>query len=507
MARRNVVVYDNYQRGEFGVIGAWKAPEGSFTANNMLVYRTGELGVRAGMVERTPAGVPVGVVVGYGNTPVPTKDAWFAIGNNMYTFDTLAGNNLLTATGSTAGTATTVFDSANIGTDVYVTAKGKTNSYRLRVNTGAGVPAAISTLTGSPSGRTIESYGDRLVIGDITGSLENRMRFSDPLDYFSWPALNFIDIGDGWLITGLRAQRQHLVITKQTGFYILTGVPGVNPVLRKISNDFGPLGALESIVGYNDVLYNWPIFGTQPAQFTGAKQHRLLHLSNHILASGAGDVFPPRNGVAPLTDTTYGAVYLDSTSNKTITDINGAHTYHTFGVNISGFSARYGGSGGLVPTTDGGSAGTSAKFYVWDTRLDRPGIEGSTHDRAGDASSTAVSGNVTFPEWWAESGAEVRVRAVVVDFRKWNTGASNNNHFDLRVDMLRRYNNTSPVASNTVSFDESPASSSSSGTIDRRIFGFGEQGIGNGFQVVMSDCRGIAIQRIEVVIDSEPVRV
>ncbi len=501
---RNVVVFDKFA-GEYGDREPWDAPPHSFHALNMIVYKSGELGVRAGMKERTPSGVATGVVLGFGNTPVPTRDAWFAIGNTVYTFDMLVGNNLLTATGSMAGAATTVFDSVQVGTDIYLTAKGKTNSYKLQVNSGVGT-AVLTTMTGSPSGRTITSLGARMVIGDITGSLENRIRFSDALDYNSWPSANFIDIGDGWLITGLYPQRQHLVISKQVGFYVLTGVPGVNPVLRKVSNDFGPLGSHEGAMGSGDVLYNWPIFGHFPADFNGTRNQKLRHLNTHISTSGTGDVFPPTNGVTPIVDYTDGAIFVEKTTNKAIAYLNNVHTYHTFGQNISGFVSKDPGTGGLVTFCDGGGASSTAKFWIWDVGLDRPGFEGDTHARAGDGSSTPVSGSVTFPEYWDRSADEFYVKAVIVDFRKWNTGGASNNHFDLSVDTLRTYQ-AGTVASNTVSFDEAVASSSASGTIARRIFGFGEQGVGNGFQLNFTNVKGIAFQRIEVVLDTRPARV
>lgn len=503
---RKVVVFDKFTGGEFGKMSGLNSPPNSFHASNMLVYSTGQIGVRAGIKEKTPSGVPVGIILGFGNTPVPTKDAWFTIGNTVYTFDMLNGNNLLTATGSTAGTATTIFDSTVLNTDVYITAKGKTNSYMVTVNTGAGVPAAVSTLTGSPSGRAITVYGQQLIIGDITGSLAYNIRYSAASNFNSWPAANFEPIGDGWFINGLHAQRQHLVVTKQNGFYVLTGVPGDNLVIRKVSNDFGPLGSAESTIGLNDLMYTYPIFGTQPGSFNGSRANRMFHLANHFSFSGTGDVFPPTNGVTALTDTNHGAVWLEKTTNKMIALINGVYSYHTFGVNISGFTSKYGGTGGLVVTTDGGSAGTSGKFYVWDSRLDRPGIEGQVHDRAGDASATPVTGTLQLPEYWERGGEEFYVKTVLVEFTKWNTGGNANNHFDLVVTAKGTYQG-GDATSNTVSFDESPASSSASGTQARRIFGFGEQQVGNGFQLDFTNIRGIAFDKIEVILETRPARV
>lgn len=503
---RKIVVFDRFV-GEAGKRNLWNAPSDTFNAVNMWRYQTGELGPRPGLRQMTPAGAATGIVRGFGCSSVPNKDVWFAIGNSVYSFDGSTAASLRTASGSTTGaSATSVFDYAPVGTAIYMTAKSMTNSYKVEFNTGAGVAPAVTTLTGSPAGRTICSYGDRLVIGDVAVGNENRLRFCDALNYNSWPSANFIDVSDGWLITGLYSQRQHLLITKQNGFYVLTGVPGVNPVLRKVSSDFGPLGALEATLAQDDVLYNWPIFGHQPARMNGSRQVREFALADHIPNSGAGDVFPPQNGVSPITDNMTGAVYLDKTTNKMVAYYNNGWSYHTFGSNISGFTAKFGGTFGNLWLCDGGGASASPKFYTMDLHLDRPGFESDGAARAGDDSATQVAGSVNFQEFWDKSGEEFFVKAVVVDFRSWNTGGSSTNHFDLTVDAMRTYQD-STVSSTTRSFDQAGSSSSTSGTIQRRIFGFGEQGVGNGFALRLANIRGVALHRIEVILDTKPARI
>jgi hypothetical protein len=497
---RNTVVFDNFQGGEFGSIRDWKAQRNMFTGQNMLVNRAGELMVRPGLVNRTPAGVGVGIVQGFGSVGVPTQDAWYVQGSTVRTFDILSGNNLEVASGSLSGTPTSVVSSVTVTNVTYLTALGLTTSYVLST-----VPATptLTALTGAPAGRCITSYGDRLIIGDVETSLDNRIRFSDALNPNSWPAANFIDIGDGWGIRGMTPQRQHLVIAKQTGFYVLTGVPGVNPVLRKITDRSGPVTPNDMALMKNDLVGYLAIDAPQPGLFDGSRAKELFHLDNQV-TQYSSETLPIAHGVAnPHERHKDGLIVIDNTE-KAMFLRNGVWTYHTFGVPVSGLIST---NQGRLYLCDGGAAGTAPKFYIWNHWAETPGLTTGDQMMPGDDSTTALSGNVTFPEWWAENAAEVRVRAVIVDFRKWQNGASNNNHFDLRVDMLRRYNNTSPVASNTVSFDESPLSSSTTGTLDRRVFGFGEQGMGNGFQLVFSDVRGMAIQRVEVVIDTEPVRV
>jgi hypothetical protein len=498
---RSVVVYDDFKGGEFGNLGAWKANRNMFTAQNILVNMQGELMVRPGLANRTPAGVAAGTVQGFGGVGVPTADAWYVQGNTVRVFDILSGNNLDTATGTLSGTPTSPvasFVSTNV---TYLTALGLTTSYVL--NTVPATPT-LTALTGAPAGRAICVYGDRWIIGDIESSLDQRIRFSDAANPNSWPAANFIDVGDGWGIRALRPQRQHLVIAKQTGFYNLTGVPGVNPVIRKISETHGPYKPLDMITSPDDMVYWWPGGTTQPGVYNGSQARLFKYLDNQLVESGAGETIPANTGVARADHRFVSGTVMVDDNSKCILSRDGIWTYHTFGVATSGFIAQ---DSGRLLICDGGAPAVAPKFYIWNHWADTPGIVGGDQMMPGDDSTTALSGNVTFPEWWAENAGEVRVRDVIVDFRSWNNGAANNLHFDLRVDSLRRYDGSSPQASNTVSWDDSPGNSSSTGTIRRRIFGFGEQGVGNGFQLVFSDMRGIAIQRVEVVLDTATVRV
>lgn len=498
---RKLLLFDSFKGGEFGQLGAWNAPKDSFTANNMLVNQLGELMVRPGLIKRNPSGLANGVVHGFGNTPVPLNDLWFIQGTAVRTFGS-DGTNLKTSATALAETPSQPVDWKTDTTSIVI-ASALDKLYRISPQGGVTLPT-VAGLTGSPGASTVEVYGDRVMAGNIDGSFPYRLRFSDAANPNSWPAANFIDIGDGFGITGLYSQRQHLLLAKQSSFHVLTGVPGVNDVLRKVAAANGPLHPLHARMTLDRLWYQH-LFAAHPSTFNGSLATELFPLdyTNSLPNQGGAGAFPLSHGLASINVRSDGAVFVSDAGDRAALFLNGVWTFHTFGVGVSGYVAS---NGQNVYLCDGAAAGATPNFYVWDPVMATPGIEGGGQSRAGDDTSTALAGSVTFPEWWATDGAEVFVRAVIVDFRKFNTGSATTNHFDLTVDALRRYQAGAAQPSSTVSFDEAAAASSASGTLERRVFGFGEQGRGNGLQIAFAACRGIAIQRIEVVLDSEPAR-
>ena len=500
---RSTVTYADFSGGEFGRFGSAKAPKNSFTATNMIVTADGALCVRPGLVKRNPSGLASGVVHGFGNTPVPLNDIWFVQGTAVRTFSS-AGDNLKTSGTTLAETPSRPVDWKTDGSTILL-ASPEDKVYRITPQGGVTVPT-VAGLTGSPGGGCIEIYGDRIVVGDIDGSLDYRLRFSDAADPNSWPSANFVDVGDNYYLSGLYSQRQHLLITKQNQMYILTGTLGSSMVLRKVYTGNGPLSPLQARMGQRDLMWYQHIFAKHPSTFNGSIATELRHMeyTTDDPNSGGASEFPPGHGLATVNYRTDGAVFISDTGDKAAVFVNGAWTNHTFGVGVSGYVAS---NGQYIYLCDGGAAGAAPNFYAWDPTLDTPGIEGGSQSRAGDDSSTALSGAVSFPEHWAKDGDEFYVRAVVVDFVKYNTGSATNNHFDLVVNSMRRYQAGAAQASNTVSFDEAASSSSATGTEARQIFGFGEQGMGNGYQLVFTACKGIKIRRVEVILESQPVRV
>lgn len=497
---RQTVVYDDFSGGEWGAIGGRKAKQNMFGATNMLVYETGELGVRPGMVDRTPSsGLSNGVVHGFGTIGVPTRDAWFIQGTTVRYMNLLAGTFGGNFSGSLAEIPSMPVDIVGATNKTIISSEADKLYY---LDTTQATPL-VSALTGSPGAMACTIYGDRVMAGDIDGSNEWRLRFSDAANRNSWPAANFIDVGDEWGIKALFPQRQHLVVVKQNTWWVLTGVPGVNPVLRNIANEAGPYHPLHAAQGPRDLIGALPGDLTYPILFDGTNYKAMRYLDD-FLTAGRGTGFPASHGVQGLNAESQGLYFAQQSGNRMIAWHNGVWTYHTFDVNISGYMGKF--DKGRIAFCDGGGVAQTPKFYVWTPNINTPGFATGDQNRPGDGSNALLTANVSFPEWWTPDGSEVAVRSVIVDFRTWNTGASNTNHFDLKVEAKNLYESTGTRDSNTVSFDQAQASSSTSGTEQRRIFGFGEQGIGSGFQLHFTNVRGIAFKRITVVLDRTPVR-
>lgn len=500
MAKKTIVLED-FSGGDHGTLGAWKSPPGTFSATNMFVTRKGELCVRPGLIKINPSGLANGVVHGFGMTPVGDNDVWFVQGTAVRTFSATSANNLKTSATALAETPTAPLDAIFSGSTVYL-ASLTDKLYALTPQTGATLPT-VAALTGSPGAATIELYGDRLVVGRIDGSFGYRLRYSDAADFNSWPAANFIDVGDDFGIAKLFTQRNHLVIMKPRSLHVLTGTLGSSPVLRDVAKINGPSDHLHAAIMYPGNIWYGGLGTNYPTDFNGTMANQLQYLEK-LTTFDQFNGFPPTHGVAVHRGQDNHVFFVDGTGNKGVMNQFGIWTYHEFGVDVTGYTTPSMPTDGIILFCDGGAAGATPNFYALNTVDDTPGLEsgGGGFMRAGDDSSTALSGSVTFPEYFSPTGEEMYVRSVVVDFRSWNTGSATNNHFDLTVDMLRRYDGTSPTSSSTVSFDQAAATSSTSGTIQRRVYGFGEQGRGSGFQLRFAACKGIAIQRIIVEVES-----
>lgn len=507
---RRVEVFPTFEGGELGR-RSFESPRraGQFVANNMLVNFRGHLVCRPGLKNMTPSGVGNGVVQGFGLTAVPSRDAWFVQGTTLHLFST-AGTNYITATGTFGTTPVYCLDWVELGTQIYMPNVGD-GTYVLNP---VATTATLTKLTGSPGGRAITAYNDRIVVGSVN-TPDNKIRWNGLTagvsDFNAWPAANFINVGDPWVLTALDWQRTHLLIAKQNQWHVLTGQFGAdgdfsNLAVRKLSSSVGPLGPLECSLDDKDIAWYQGLPDVFPSNFDGTypTKHRDI---NYSARTGNSDAIPLQVGVVPINNEGQGALFIDI-DGKAALYMHGVWTTHTFGVPVTGLAASgQGPNGGSARPfiCDGGGVSTPPKFYAFDLTLDTPGIEGDQFRRVGDDSSTALNGSVTFPEWWASDLAEVQVRSIIVDFSAYNNGAANTDHFDLTLQVLRRYE-SGDLSSSTLSFDSAPSNFSASGTRQRKIFGFNDAGLGNGFSMQFTNVRGIEIERIEVVLEDHPVR-
>lgn len=381
----------------------------------------------------------------------------------------------------------------------------------------------VTKFTG-PGGAAIAVYGDRLVIGNTgTGSDQNTIRYSAAADYTSWPTANSIKVGaDSSPITCLYVQNGNLLVGKTEGWFIITGTIGVNENLRQLNQYAAPSNQSFGDITNHDTLAYFGGFGEYPYRFNGsyATPYTEFAIQAVVGATSAAALLREEDSFL-----LHGS-FFDDVIQRIWLYHRGAWTRHTIPDTVFGLASfdsiricpdvfsvgalssdpRPNGSIITVLVQDTGNA---PDVYRYTVGSDRPGFETDTlFQRAGDDAATAVAGNFSLPEWWADEGSEILVRGVTVDFRVWNTGSSDTNHFDIQVDNFSPYNSDAPASSTILDWDElgTLTTAGVDGEVKRHIFSFGDQGVGNGFQLHFTNMRGIAIRRVQVLIDSQPVR-
>lgn len=544
---RRIIEYKDFTGGEWGEREPWLAEKNQFTGTNVLVYRTGEIGPRPGIRNFTPVGTTTFAChifdINGRLAIIRDNGAAARIESCLYGL----GGNLFTHTGTFGADNPGSIDIFQHGNTWYI--QGGTSVYKF-----SGSGPTLTTLATGVQANFITLHGERLVVGNLgtSGSSPGSIRYSDPPvtgEFTSWPAGNLIIVGDSRSsVNELYEQRGNLIIVKGEGTFSLSGVPGVNETLRRIfhSIGFGGQDNRETIWGLN---YS----GKFPSAFNGASEVRWdnvgLFTANGSLSSGfdsvgtvnyfdgteeGGVCFLMEGSQNPLADTRpralirHRGVWTKHVFNniQITTTLNGTpgSKFHTAsvgempkdpGITAIGdpdypFYENIRQRGFIVMATNSGSSSNNLTLYEFPVGLDRPGCEIPTstdldlynYERAGDDSSQQVAGEFSLREEHFVDGTEVRVRGLVVDFRKWNTGGSLTNHFDVSVDTLRPWEGTAPVSSGTLSFDEAGSSASTAGTLQRKYFSIGDSVQGGGFQVHFENIRGVAIQRVQVIVDT-----
>jgi hypothetical protein len=524
---REIIAYTSFAGGEFGTKSGFQAPPHSFSGKNMIVYENGALGPRGGLVDLAPTGTVAGVVKGFGWQDTTGKDVWYAQGTAIRRFSGSAtGSAVVTYTGAMSTTPVTfaLDEWYDAGSITYVTNFDAGQTYQLNHLTDT-----LTTLTGAPGGRCMFLHNDLMFVAATGTGLGagNRLRYSASGNYNSWPAGNFLDVGDGWQIVKVWLQRTSVLIVKQDGsWWRLTGTPaqsasgalgtvtlrrvyggGSQPPVAQVS------GPQETFAGYeleNGNIMYIPSSRDYPAVFTGATttHHKWLNWLNRTNTLDTSSIFPPTmtmrkwnfyDEVAVLSGIT-----ATGATNRFMLYHESAWTFHTFEKNV-GWLATAGRDRAYF--TDGGAVAVAPKFYVLKSYLNRPGKVGGTFDESpGDASATAFDAFFTLPIWTAPSNSEVIVRAIDIDIQKFNPNGGQTNHFDLAVTAIRLYDSGSSVASATRTFDEASSSGSDAGVRHRVRLTFGDQGLGAGFQLAFTNIRGVAFERITVFGDVLPAR-
>jgi hypothetical protein len=505
---KQIVTWRDFKGGEYGTLHGLDAPPNSFTGRNVVVFRDGSIGPRCGLRDVTPTGQSNGVIHAMGYTGIPGNETWYAQGTSVYQFGSARSSAYTGSFGGTPSKASAVFDNR------YVLVDG-VGAYKLdHVN------KTVTSLT-SPAGRAIAAFGSRVFIANQSG-LPNRVRYSKDADDTTWTVgagtgdPGSFDVGlsapiPAEEIRGLYPFRDFLLIVKANGeLWVLTtnGDPTTTGTLRRVSTRQSGGAVFNSYRGamiYGNEFWSIGLNSTAPHTYTGGRLRSLPHLGSEIGETGAWatslpqtDDNPPNFAIVGLSQDSVFAV----SANKGLLRRNNAWTKHEYGVTVVGYAADA--TLGAVILTDGGGASAKPNFYFLNTASERPPIK-SGAESVGDASDTAPSCDLTLPVWRDGEGRRVMVKHVFVTFRKYATGVSATNHFDLTVRAEYGLDNSGDAASATQSFDEAASSGSSSGVRAQQRFGFGDQSYAESFQLEFTNLRGVAIDKVVAVLETEPL--
>lgn len=489
-----IVRYDEFSGGEFGAIDPGKAPAHTFHAKNMLVYRNGQIGPRAGAKALAYTSVGNGVVVGMGWRGTPNVDLWWVVGTAVkYANSRSVGSAAGTFTGALASTPTAVEWVAVGNDDTYLVSYGD-KVYHL-----SHLGPTNAAVSGSPGGADITVHGQRLFVAGGPSDLD-KVFYSDLADFDTWGASSYFFVGNAsGAVRGVWSQRNHLTILTQNGeWWVLTGEVGGTPTLRRVTGggvDPWAAGPNTAEINGADLLVHVPINSDFPAEFDGSsiQEHRHLEVNSGTPFTGATDLKVVR-GMRPDE-----ALIVFPTTKKFAIDRNGVWTFHTSELSaISPFVVSDG--QGQIIFCKNGTVSTAAEFFTMKLDLDRPGFVGDGLSQPGDASTTPLDCTLDFPIEWSPPGKERRVRSVTVDYTKWDTGNTGNaNKFRCTPKTWRHYSLSGPQSATAQTWTEAAASASTSGIKARKVFRFGtESKFGGGFQITFDQIIGVSFDSFVV---------
>lgn len=502
------VTFDGWDAGEFGDMGArqgGKKPN-MFTAKNLMRYRDGLLGPRAGVRNLGITGLPNGTLKAITQG---TSGVVATIGTATYSFDAgpFAYGGAATAwTGAVGGTWTKPGEVVG-GFALGYLINPFQAVYRLNhtAHTVTAVPAV-------PAGRCGVFYQDRLFIGgDPTNP--GRLHFSNPgqAGWETFAADAYIDLPALVIITFMAPFRSGLLLGGISGWFVyITGVIGFTSVVRHLSVQGAPPDTPKGfMLGTDEVVY---MGGDRPytSRYNGALHSADKHLrwagDNYRLDTNEVPTYRVVKLIGPddwlfLSGIT---TALHEADNKALLHYDGIHTYLSWEQDIRGWGMDMG--GGRTLLAGGDTGGSPPKFYVFDADLGRPGSTLDADSRPGDDSNTPIQCYLHLPQWFDPNGGEIQVRSVTVDFHKWNLSATYNNHFEVKVAACNRYEQPDLLPSAVYTFDEPASSTPFFGVDARRTSWVGDQGSGAGFEVWIDNIRGVAIRSVTVQYERQPTR-
>jgi len=504
--------FNDFSGGWSGTLDLAKVPRNMWDGRNVIIYRDGSIGPRPGLkawdIGRTISDKVWGVVF-TGSGSAFAQMIFYIDGNTVYgthenqdgvdegSFGTLSDTptfriNMV----SPIDNVMLIPDTNQAGPNDFYFQKGEANIVNMNQDGG---PAA-----------TI--YGVRVIRGQISTAAEARIFYSDPADETSWPALNFIELPALLTIVAFMAPVKNglILVTTNNQWFLLTGVPGVNDVLRKLPVPRGRMGSplFSYIQDNDDTIFYLSSDSNSVASFDGSVHRAFSYLTMtpedpqqfyHLDVDFPDTIVTSVNGAehSPGFIIANGPL-LGGFVNRLLLRHNGAWALHDFDKTLTEmWSYNYQGRlfGFALDESDNDDP------VCLDFNLNRPAFTSDTHAQPGDLTTTPLEAEFTLPETWSPDSDFLRVNEVVLEVKKFDTGAPVDNRVQVTVESLARGLNDS-VADGTQTKTWTEAGSSGAddfiGTPDRIRFTFGEQGAGGGYRVRVHGLRGVAVRSITV---------
>jgi len=493
------VRYADFKGGEWGVRDPAKADADTFSGTNVWMYSSGLLGVRAGTKQLAVTGLSTHPIV-------PGPLAFWAYSGGLviyldrpYTIPFAGGAAAASAPLPATPSAPLRFVYAN-GL-VYALSNGVLYKYSN--------PSTVVTVTTPSPLSHIVRWGYYFV--GVDRNTPWRIWFSTVdatgAHFDQWGANDYIDIGSTEAITSLNPIFNTLYVGKRSGWNAVSGVLGTLASVRGVSLGNGPVDPRLTSVTTDNRIFYWSLDG-RPTWFNGERP--FIDASQDVgirLTPFPGDtviVTPTARRLFMATE----HVDPDEVPTHILSWADSAWSHHHFPSRI----------GGLVPgnVVDGSamppdviyavvaptSVGESVAIGSLQHGLDRPGHTSDQYAAPIDVVGTElVAGSVSLPSYWEPIGRQVRVRSVIVQFRKWASGvAGARNEIEVRIDAHGAYGR-GEAQGEVAHWDEPCERSSTDGTDDSWRINVGLQGYGNGFQLHFPKLVGVALREAIILCD------
>jgi hypothetical protein len=516
-----VLRWSDWKGGDFGIRDPAKADADQYTGENVYPYSSGLLGVRAGAKVMAVTGLPPHAIVPgplgfWKRTNTPT--AVIVLGNRPYEFPVAGG----------AATPWAIYPETPIKP--------------IRFVSGAGIPYSLSnnklykhpnttttTLITTPAAMSHIIRWGYYFIG-IDANVPWRIWFSTVsaagAQFDTWSANDYLDVGDTEPITTLAPIFNTLYVGKQTGWNAVSGVLGTLASIRGVAIGQGPVDPRAMCVSTDNRIIYWPL-ERSPAFFNGERV-AVQDLQELVGArtSSIGDTVLATNTSRRLI-----LAADDGTKTTLYTWADGAWSRATFSGRLAALAPgdpRDSAGlpedvilGVLAPTV----VGEVVRIVAITHSLDRPGNLGDTYASPGDAplpgdQVVPLAGQCAMPAYYEPIGRQVRVRSVIIQFRKWNMGGPDFTcEIQLRVNVLGRYGGGRNDGELHRWFEPSERNPeigddpfglgrvTDDGVDDSWRVNVGSQGFGNGFQIELPRLVGVGIREIVALCDVKTERV